>query len=275
MTGWLIYDENGYDRNRWFADRLAQHLGCRTIIVQRLEFGVENGIYYKYEGKLIKRPDYAVQRSIYPLLSQTLEWDGVRVFNSAGVCEICNDKRKTHLLACKLGIPTAKTAFSDKKLINIPQMPFVLKSAAGHGGSEVFMVQNEQQFRYAVDFINEDGILFQRPVSDAGIDKRVYVMGDKILASVERRAKNGFKSNFSLGGSAELSEVSAEEREIVFKMINKLRPDFVGIDFIYDEGRPFLNEVEDIVGTRMLYELTDIDSAENYAQYILTEMNKK
>jgi len=45
-------------------------------------------------------------------------------------------------------------------------------------------------------------------------------------------------------------------------------PDFVGIDFIFSDGKPYLNEIEDVVGTRMLYKLTDLDPAKMYIEYI-------
>lgn len=269
MTGWIIYDKTSYERNSWFADRLCETTGGRLIVVEKLEFGVEKGIYYKYEGKLISKPDFAIQRCIFPLLSQVLEQDGVRVFNNSRVCDICNDKRKTHLLGCSLGLPMVKTAFSNKGFLNVPKMPFVLKGAHGHGGNEVFYVEKESETSDCLKKIQGDDILFQNVASDLGVDKRVYVLGGEILACVERQAKDGFKSNFSLGGMAVLKDITAEEENIVKKIVCALKPDFVGVDFIYENGQPYLNEVEDIVGTRMLYTLTDIDAAEVYGDYIL------
>ena len=35
-----------------------------------------------------------------------------------------------------------------------------------------------------------------------------------------------------------------------------------------------MNEIEDAVGARMLYELTDIDIAEKFAEYIRSEIRK-
>ncbi len=273
-NGWLIYDKNGLSRNQWFAKELVKNLGCKLIIAEELEFGVENDIYFKYDSKYIEAPDFAVQRSIYPLLSQVLEAAGTRTFNSAKVCEICNDKRKTHLLALSLNIPTLKTAFSNKDFLNVPPMPFVIKGASGHGGSEVFMAENTEQLKNALNSIGERDLLFQEIAVDKGIDKRVYVLGGEVLAAVKRQAKSGFKSNFSLGGSAELADVSSKEAEIINKLCNSLKPDFVGIDFIYSNGEPYLNEVEDIVGTRMLYSLTDINAAKIYSEYILNSLKQ-
>ena len=44
--------------------------------------------------------------------------------------------------------------------------------------------------------------------------------------------------------------------------------DYAGIDLIYDNGKPVLNEIEDVVGSRMLYNHTDIDTAKLYIKYI-------
>ena len=61
--------------------------------------------------------------------------------------------------------------------------------------------------------------------------------------------------------------------------INKLHTaldfDFVGVDFIRNGGRWVLNEIEDVVGTRMLYSLTDIDAADRYIEYILGKLKEK
>lgn len=271
MNSWLIYDKQGYARNKWFARQLTEHTGAKLIISEHLKYGTADKIYFEYEGKKLSAPDFAIQRAILPLLSYTLEACGTRVFNSARVCDICNDKRKTHLFASTLGIPSVSSVFWDSSTLPDFALPYpvIVKSAAGHGGSEVFMANDKTELAQAAKKISDSRLLIQKCVSDKGTDKRVYLLGGKVLAAVERHAQSGFKSNFSLGGKAVLSTVTAEENEIINKITSALTPDFVGIDFIYNNGKPLLNEIEDIVGTRMLYELTDLDAAKLYSQYIL------
>ena len=64
-------------------------------------------------------------------------------------------------------------------------------------------------------------------------------------------------------------ELSSEEVRTVKAVLRCLPclPDFVGIDFLADKELIF-NEVEDVVGTRMLYETTDKDAARLYSEYI-------
>jgi glutathione synthase/RimK-type ligase-like ATP-grasp enzyme len=71
-----------------------------------------------------------------------------------------------------------------------------------------------------------------------------------------------------LGGNAEVSTISDEERKIAYALANELDSDFIGVDFVYSDGKPYLNEVEDVVGTRMIYQATKLDPVKAYAKYI-------
>lgn len=104
---------------------------------------------------------------------------------------------------------------------------------------------------------------------------RVYVMGGKIIASVLRYNPDSFKSNFSLGGKARLASPDASQVEAVEKIAARLKSDYIGVDFIFNDGRWVLNEIEDVVGSRMLYEVTEIDVAAAYCSYIIGEMRRK
>ncbi|MBR6213406.1 MAG: hypothetical protein IKQ67_02000 [Candidatus Methanomethylophilaceae archaeon] len=55
---------------------------------------------------------------------------------------------------------------------------------------------------------------------------------------------------------------------MVKRIVPELMADFIGIDFVFGDGQVYLNEIEDVVGTRMLYSLTDMDPARMYMEYI-------
>ncbi len=67
-----------------------------------------------------------------------------------------------------------------------------------------------------------------------------------------RVSETDFRSNFCLGGQAEPYELGAEEQYMVPKILEELKTDYVGIDFLFDQGKMVLNEIEDAVGARML-----------------------
>ena len=46
----------------------------------------------------------------------------------------------------------------------------------------------------------------------------------------------------------------------------------MGIDFVFDNGKIIFNEIEDVVGSRMVYTYTDIDIVDIYIKYLLTKL---
>jgi gamma-F420-2:alpha-L-glutamate ligase len=55
---------------------------------------------------------------------------------------------------------------------------------------------------------------------------------------------------------------------MVAALQTKFAFDFVGVDFIRDEGKWILNEIEDVVGSRMLYKTANIDVADLYLKHV-------
>ena len=101
----------------------------------------------------------------------------------------------------------------------------------------------------------------------------MYVIGKKIVAAVKRTPKEGFKSNFSLGGKVEPFELSETQRDIVEKVLDVFDFGLAGIDFFCYGNEFVLNEIEDVVGARMLYQcFPDVDLLGQYFSFILDKM---
>ena len=267
MKGLLIYDKEGYRRNEWFVDRLiksADALGCELKLVI-------------YDGTVDfdTSVDFAIVRTICPGINEYFETHAVPTFNNARTSRIANDKWQTYLFAKDLGLRVMRTSrvteYSD--LADSLGSPFVIKSVDGHGGSEVFLVDNEHKCKEILSNIDIDRLIAQSMCSEPGIDMRVYMLASEILAASCRTSNTDFRSNFSLGGKAEIVDVPSEVSCIAKKICQSLGCDFVGIDFIRHNGEWILNEIEDVVGTRMLYSLTDIDAADEYLKYIVSKVS--
>lgn len=286
MTGWVLYDDEQYKKNSWFAQRLVECLSktaeVRLILTQSLQFGTRNGEAFFSIGKeQIKAPDFAVSRTIFPLLSSVLESAGTRVFNNFSVSKFCNDKRYTYSGLAGSNIPILDTWFFEKRFfspesIEETDYPMVLKSAAGHGGSEVFLLKSKEELLNALNNLSDGRFLLQKVCPSVGKDVRVYLLGGKVLAAILRTSDN-FKSNYSLGGKASLYELNSREKDLINKVLSMMPeiPDFVGMDFLIDGDKWYFNEIEDVVGTRMLYECLNMDAAEVYSEYITVQMSKE
>ena len=120
----------------------------------------------------------------------------------------------------------------------------------------------------------ENGFVYQKPASDLGKDLRVWLIGGKIEAAILRESKNDFRANFCLGGRASLYLLSDEEKRLIYKIASLIKYDYIGIDFVFNSGKIVFNEIEDSVGARMLYSLTDIDIIKRFCGHIIHEMEK-
>lgn len=272
----LVYDRPGLARNQWFAKTFQEKFQRRG---GRLDLTLaENLDAFQNPERL---PDAVFMRCIRPDLSLFWEKQGVRVFNSAEVSRIANDKLETFRFAKGLGLPVMDSRPLDfHARLPVPlafpfPFPFVLKTVDGHGGNEVFLIDSEATLRAIVCRV-ENGTprkwLVQRLADSPGLDVRVYVVGNQIVAAMKRASTTDFRSNYSLGGSAEIYELSSEEKKLVSRITSALSLDFVGVDLIFHENRPVLNEIEDVVGSRMLYAKTNVDILERFLDYLEVEL---
>ncbi len=287
MIIWMIYQEVDAKKNEWYirehqAIGKAMGLDIHLKLVEDLEIGVSEGtLFISEHKKIVEPPRAAIVRTIWPLLSEHLEAMGTRVFNPASIAYMCNDKARTYREISKLKIPMIPTEFVkkenlSKKLVNETK-PCIIKSVDGHGGSEVFLIENEEYQNELTQILSlhANDFVIQPYIKGRKQDLRVYVLGKKILACILRTAKEGFKSNFSLGGTVCEYQLSADEHELVQKIINTYSFDLVGIDFLVnEEGKLIFNEIEDVVGARMLYQCTKINLVEEYISYIRHELDR-
>ncbi len=265
MNGILIYDEFGARRNAWFIDRMttcARKNGI-SLLLQKTPLP---------PSALSPLPDFAVMRTIEPDLGKRLEALGVRVFNNAETERVANDKWETYLLARKLSLPVMETMRAEEPL---PPFPFVMKSTDGHGGSEVFLIRSGGDLTAARQALYKKRYIVQTFCDHPGVDMRLYMLGGKILAGVLRESESDFRSNYSLGGHVRQAEPSARQLSIAEAVTGALGADFVGVDFLLHDGEWVLNEIEDVVGTRMLYKCAPIDAAERYMDYIAKRLRAK
>lgn len=280
-VGWLIYDQAGAKRNQTYISMHIEEgkklgIEVQLLYAEKFFFGVENQtVIVYYNQRKVTLPDFIICRTINPELSFMLEQTKVPLFNQAKVAEIANNKAKTYAFFCGKGIPMADAVFLTAKQLaaewDTIGEEFVIKAVAGHGGTQVFLKQ-EQDKMHILNAIGNSDVVVQ-PLVPGGKDVRVYVLENEILAAVCRTAKEGFKSNYSLGGDVALYPLSEENVCLVKKIVKQLSFGLVGIDFLIDEqGKFWFNEIEDVVGARMLYQLTSINLVKRYLQFILKKI---
>ena len=165
----------------------------------------------------------------------------------------------------KANIKIQDTLFNNYSLLSFP---LVLKNPLGRGGNEVFLIKNENELKekcclypsYTLQSYCENKI---------AKDLRVYVINNKIVKAILRKSTKDFRANYSISKSAEVYELKDNEIYLINKVINLFTIDYAGIDFLINENNELIfNEIEDSVGARALYELTDINIASLYIEHI-------
>ena len=299
LKGYLLYEPEDAKKNTAFIEMFQKEAQLHNIALPLLlttDKGLQNKADMAHTGtnawkismQDLEQPNFIINRSRIPSLSKALEQCGIHVFNSSKVCGICNDKQLTYAYLKEYEIPFMDfcwieenqnaVAFSVyvEKAIQFGY-PFVLKPVDGHGGSHVALIENREKLCEELLSIKKEyghipKLIFQRCATDIGKDLRVYVLGGKIVAGMMRTG-TGLCSNFSLGGTATPHTLTKEETALTMKISTVLPADLIGIDFIYQNGHAVFNEIEDVVGTRMLYQYTNIDIVKDYMNYIVNIMS--
>ncbi len=274
-AGWLIYDAEDAAYNTWFIQHLIDCAKKRSLSLQ-LQILQPNGLLQHTCETL---PDFAINRSRKAKISEWLESNGVLCLNSARVTAIANDKWKTHCLCRTLDLPVMDSILLSVGADPLPAgevfgYPCVLKSLDGHGGQEVFWIASPQQLIQQFSKFRDSSALLQRASRFPGQDIRVYLLCGQPVASVLRRSAHDFRSNYSLGGQVALTSLTWEQTQMIEKLSQALPSDYIGVDFILQEDHWVLNEIEDPVGSRMLYSLTDYDIADEWMEKISVKIQR-
>lgn len=282
LNAWLIYDEGDAERNKeyikfYFKECAAREIKLSLLLAGELLPGISGGgLNLFYKGKALKKPDFAIMRYPCPFLSEHIESMGIPLFNCAEISRVANDKRKSYMLAKNLGLPVLDSFFPHKGAEDVPaNLPAIVKPARGRGGRDVYLARDEGELSAALSRLRGEDVVVQRAAADLGRDLRVYAIGGQIIAAILRENKKSHKANLSHGASARRYTLSEEERCMASAVIKKLPKGYIGVDFIFEGGSPVFNEIEDVVGARALYELTDLNPAAMYLDWIVSEIGGK
>lgn len=162
---------------------------------------------------------------------------------------------------------------------------FVLKSVDGHGGSEVMafpsLAESEwkhaprgywENFKNKLNILSGKDCILQEMIFSDSRDVRVYILGNQVYQGILRQGQNDFRSNFSLGGWTGVYSFSAEEREYVEAFVQAFQGEnlgLAGLDFmIAKDGSLIFNELEEMVGCRMLYQNTNRNIVRDYVFWL-------
>lgn len=184
-------------------------------------------------------------------LAKTLEAAGMKLFNSAGAIELCDDKSLTHI-ALMNRVPQPKTVliplafprvgYTDcaflEKIADYLGFPLVIKQCFGSFGAGVYLARNMDEAKAALMKTAGGAAIAQQYIASSfARDIRAYVVGDKVAAAMLRHNESGdFRANVAQGGKADAYILSEAQAALAVKTAQLLGCTFAGVDLLFGEN---------------------------------------
>jgi RimK family alpha-L-glutamate ligase len=220
-------------------------------------------------------PNGSLEQLIYRV--DALHWledAGVLVVNPARAIERTVDKFYTSALLEGAGLATPQTVVCER--VEDAAAAFrlmgdvIVKPLFGSMGLGMVRVSDEETawrvFR-ALEAIR--GVYYlQRAIPHEGKDIRAFVIGDRVVAAIERRSP-GWRTNISRGGEATAITLSAEWSEMALRAARAVGAVYAGVDLLpAQDGTVYVLEVNGIPGWRGLQEATSVNVAEMLIDHV-------
>jgi ribosomal protein S6--L-glutamate ligase len=230
-----------------------------------------------YRGAPLPRFDAVIPRigasvTFYALaVLRQFEVMGVYPANESVAIGRSRDKLRSLQLLARAGIGMPVTAFAHspddtRTLVKlVGGAPLVLKLLQGTQGRGVVLAETPQAAESVIDAFREldANFLVQQFISEAGgADIRAFVVGDRVVAAMQRQAKEGeFRSNLHRGGSASIVKLSPEERSTAVRAAKTVGLNVAGVDIMRGKEGPLVLEVNSSPGLEGIEQATGKDVA--------------
>ncbi len=230
-----------------------------------------------YQGRDLPKYDAVIPRigasvTFYgTAVLRQFEMMGVYPANESVAISRSRDKlRSLQLLARKgIGLPVTvfahKTSNAEEVIKLVGGAPVIIKLLEGTQGIGVILGETQgaaESIVQAFGGVNTN-ILVQEFIKEAGgEDIRCLVVGDKVVASMKRKGKEGeFRSNLHRGGSAEKIKITPAERSTAISAAKAMGLNVCGVDMLRSNHGPVVMEVNSSPGLEGVESATGIDVA--------------
>lgn len=215
-------------------------------------------------------PSGSLEQIIYRV--DALHWieeRGVPVINSPRAIERAVDKFYTSALLREAGLPCPYTIVCERAADAMAAVrelgDVVIKPLFGSMGNGLVRVSDpDVAFRVAKTLETTRAVFYvQRAVDHGGRDYRLFVVGGRVLAAIERQAAAGdWRSNVARGAVAVPFDPPAAWCDFAVRAAAAIDADYAGVDLLVDrDGTVYVIEVNGIPGWEALQRATGVDVA--------------
>lgn len=188
------------------------------------------------------------------------------------------DKLRTLQILSRKGLNIPNSGFADSPLdtADLVKMvggaPLIIKLLEGSQGVGVVLAETNQAAESVIGAFRslKANILIQEFIKEAdGQDLRCFVIGNKVVASMQRKAPPGeFRANLHQGGSAVPIKITPEERQMAIEAAQVMGLQVSGVDIVRSKTGPKILEVNSSPGLEGIESVTGKNIAGLMIEYI-------
>ncbi|WP_439651254.1 30S ribosomal protein S6--L-glutamate ligase [Microbulbifer sediminum] len=238
----------------------------------------EPEVHYR-DGRILNNLDAVIPRirpsQTFYGCALTRHFESLGVFALNGSAAISQSRDKLFSLQllqqAALNIPTSGFANSPVDTNELIEMvggaPLIVKLLEGSQGRGVVLAETRKAAESVINAFKslKANLLVQEFIREAqGKDLRLFVIDNKVVASIQREAAPGeFRANIHQGGTASVVKVTPEEKRLAIKAAKTLGLKVAGVDIIRSKKGPLLLEVNSSPGLEGIESATRKDVAGN------------
>lgn len=189
---------------------------------------------------------------------------------------VAHDKLLTQLELQKHNIPMPKTYLSStpeaaKKILEEIHYPIIMKFPQGTQGKGVMFAESFAAASSMLDALTalNQPFLIQEYVETGGSDIRAIVVGDKVIAAMERQAESGEKrANIHAGGKGKAHRIDPIARKIAIDAAKAVGADICAVDILEGVKGPLVIEVNISPGLQGVTAATKVNVADKIARFL-------
>jgi len=243
-------------------------------------------VYYKARGS---GPEALEYDAVVPRIGASVTTYGcavLRQFEVGGTYSVnesiaiarSRDKLRAHQLLARKGIGQPVTSYAhsadatDDLVQSVGGAPLIVKVLKSTQGNGVVLAETRKAAESLINAFRglEADFLVQEFIKEAGgADIRCFVIGDKVVAAMQRNAAPGeFRSNLHRGGTAEVVRLRPDERKLAIRAARVMGLDVAGVDLIRSDHGALVLEVNSSPGLEGIENATGKNIAGAIIEYI-------
>lgn len=240
---------------------------------------LHNGEPFNFDA-VIPRIGHSITKHGVAVLRH-LEQLGIWTANSGGGILQSRDKLHASQILARNRLPVPRTTYV-REIIDVETavdfvggLPVVIKVTQGTQGQGVFLRHTLREAKNLVQGLLLTGraVLVQEYIAEShGKDIRALVVGDRVVASMRRRARGReFRSNYHLNGTVENVNLTPEFEEAACRAARVLGLHVAGVDLLESDEGPLVLEVNSSPGLEGIEKASGVNVAGEIIDYVMSE----